>query len=143
MVHEGNGAIPWRAPGFYGQPDTGKRHISWDLLKSLKNQCDLPWVVFGDFNEITHLDEKLGWMDREAKQMEDFRNCLHLCGLNDLGFVGQMWTRDNGCKEVIEAAWDPLRADPDFQIQDRIKNCQSQLQRWNQNGFGNVNKVLK
>lgn len=54
-----------------------------------------------------------------------------------------MWTRDNICKEVIEDAQDPLRADLDFQIQDRIKSCQTQLQRWNRNGFGNINKVLK
>ena len=60
------GAKPWRATGFYGQPDSGKRHISWKLIEALKKQCDMPWVIFGDFNEITHSDEKLGWLDRKS-----------------------------------------------------------------------------
>ena len=56
-------------------------------------------------------------------------------------FFEAMWIRDERCKEVIEGAWDPLRADVD--IQARIKNCQVQLRRWNHGVYGNVNKVLK
>ena len=93
MVVQGeSGANPWRATGFYCHPNTSKRYISWELLVALKNQCDMPWVVFGDFNEITHSDEKLGWLDRDALQMQNFRNCLSYCGLLDLGFVGQLFT---------------------------------------------------
>ena len=50
------------------------------------------WVVCGDFNEIVQSDEKLGWLDRDARQMEVFRECLSDCGLIDLGFVGQRST---------------------------------------------------
>ena len=66
VVYNEKGRNPWRATGFYGHPDTRKRHISWSLLETLKKQCDMPWVVFGDFNEITHPDEKLGWADQDA-----------------------------------------------------------------------------
>jgi len=54
-----------------------------------------------------------------------------------------MWTREKGCREVIETAWDPLNANPDVQIRDRIKSCQAHLQNWNRRVFGNVNKNLK
>lgn len=54
------------------------------------------WVVFGDFNEITHSYEKLGWLDREADQMWEFRECWSNCGLTNLGFVGQRYTWCNG-----------------------------------------------
>ena len=54
-----------------------------------------------------------------------------------------MWTREEGCKEVMESAWDPLRGGPQFKITDRLKNCQEQLKRWNWKAFGNVNNVLK
>nr|POE57175.1 uncharacterized protein CFP56_01831 [Quercus suber] len=211
LVYDEKGQNPWRATGFYGHPDARKRNISWSLLETLKKQCDMPWVVFGDFNEIIHPDEKLGWADRDADQMRGFRDCLNVCGLHDLGFVGSrytwcngrigdqrtlirldrvvanegwlanfpeaqvhhismaasdhcllalfvrkkappkkvrkrfffeaMWIRDDRCKEVIEEAWDPLRVDVD--IQERIKNCQGQLRRWNHGVYGNVNKVLK
>ena len=56
----------------------------------------MPWVVCGDFNEITHANEKLGWLDRDATQMWDFREGLSKCGLVDLGFVRQRYTWCNG-----------------------------------------------
>jgi len=52
----------------------------------------MPWVVFGDFNEIIQFDEKMGWLDRDAWRKEGFRECLSDCGLIDLGFVGQCFT---------------------------------------------------
>ena len=82
--------------GFYGDPSTSKRHISWELLETLKNQSTLPCVVFSDFNEIEHPKEKLGWLDRDADQMGNFKECLGRCGLLDLGFVGQRFTWCNG-----------------------------------------------
>ena len=182
-------------------------------MEVLKKQSDLPWVVLGDFNEISQSDEKLRGPERDAGQMKDFRECLSSCGLFDLGFVGQrftwcngregekrtklrldrmvaseswvqrfseasvhhfsmsisdhclltlylnrrqshklvrkrfffegMWTREPGCREVIEEAWDPLRRDSDFKITDRLKNCQEHLHRWNWKVFGNVNNTLK
>ena len=96
VVREGVGAQPWRAMGFYRHPDASMRFISWRLIESLKRQCDMPWVVFGDFNEIVQSDEKLGWLDRDARQMEVFRECLIDCGLIDLGFVGRRFTWCNG-----------------------------------------------
>ena len=54
-----------------------------------------------------------------------------------------MWTREEGCKKVIEEAWDPLNCNPDVQIQDRLKCYQDSLQTWNKRVFGNVNKTLK
>ena len=47
---------------------------------------------FGDFNEIVHLDEKLCWRDRDAKQMKVFRETLTGCELIGLGFVGKRYT---------------------------------------------------
>ena len=67
VIRDGLMQNPWRATGFYGHPDASKRHTSWQLLEALKDQCTMPWVVFGDFNEITHQHEKLGWMEREIK----------------------------------------------------------------------------
>lgn len=70
------------------QPETEKRYISWQLLDTLNAQCDMLWIVFGDFNKIVHPSEKSGGQVRDVKQMEGFRNCLGRCGLMDMGFVG-------------------------------------------------------
>lgn len=96
VVYEGIDAVPRRVTSFYGQLDAGKRPISWQLIDTLKAQCEMPWVVFGDFNKITHLEEKLGGADREVRPMEMFRDCLNSCELHDLGFVGQSFTWCNG-----------------------------------------------
>ena len=52
--------IAWRFIGFYGEPETHKRHESWDLLQSLHQQSSLPWLCTGDFNEIVKQSEKIG-----------------------------------------------------------------------------------
>lgn len=81
-----------RAAGFYGHLDTSMRHSSWDLLKALHTQAKILWVVFRDFNETVHPNEKLGWRDRDANQMKVFRETISGCELIDLGFVGQRYT---------------------------------------------------
>lgn len=53
-----NSADEWRFTGFYGEPDTQKRHEAWDRLRSLKNRGSAPWICAGDFNEITKQSEK-------------------------------------------------------------------------------------
>ena len=96
VVRESSSFEPWRTIGFYGHPETNKRYISWHLLDSLSTQCNMPWVVIGDFNGKIFSNEKLGGAEREAKQMMAFRKCLNRCGLVDLGFIGQTYTWCNG-----------------------------------------------
>ena len=96
IVHDSSVNTTWRATGFYGHPDTAQRSSSWRLLETLNAQFDLPWVVFGDFNEITHIEEKCGGAERDANQMEAFRTALDNCDLRDLGFAGQRFTWCNG-----------------------------------------------
>ena len=58
-------------------------------------------------------------------------------------FLEAIWIREEGCKEVVESAWDPLRGDPEIKIMDRLKSYQKHLKRWNWKVFGNINNVLK
>lgn len=60
----------------------------WDLLKSLRGECQVPWVVDGDFNDIWYSFEKRGGVTREARHMEKFQETLEECNLDDLGFTG-------------------------------------------------------
>ena len=53
-----------------------------------------------------------------------------------------MWTREGGCREVIEEVWDPMWRDLEFRLTDRLRSCKEHLQRWNWRVFGNVNKIL-
>ena len=95
-IHENSSLTPWHATRFYEQPDAARRFSPWQLLEVLKGQSQLLWVVFGDFNEITHSDETLGEPERDTGQVREFRECLSKFGLNDLGFVGQRYNWCNG-----------------------------------------------
>ena len=82
----------WRFTGFYGDPDTASREVSWSLLRTLSTRFSFPWICIGDFNEILFADEKQGWLDRPERQMQGFRNALYFCKLKDLGYSGFPFT---------------------------------------------------
>ena len=86
VVHE-NG-LRWRATRFYGHPKKGLRNHSWALLRHLWSIQNLPWLVFGDFNEIMALNEQWGRLDCNLAQMAAFREALADCFLQDLGYHG-------------------------------------------------------
>lgn len=56
----------WRFTGFYGYPEESKNDISWNLLAMLKDQCPIPWLCGGDFNEILLASKKKGGADRRG-----------------------------------------------------------------------------
>ncbi|KAA3467762.1 reverse transcriptase [Gossypium australe] len=86
----------WRLTGFYGNPEERGRRESWNLLRQLSIDQEDPWVVIGDFNEITSSDEKKGGRRRSNRQMIDFRSTLEDCNLEDLGFKGRWFTWEQG-----------------------------------------------
>ena len=81
-----------RFTGFYGEPNTNKRHEAWSKLRALKNLGSLPWLYAGDFNEITQQSEKQGGRSWPHHQMQAFRDILDKCGFMDLDFVGFPFT---------------------------------------------------
>ena len=86
----------WKFTGFYGNPETHKRHEAWALLSNLADFEPRPWMCMGDFNEIMARDEKLGGNERAMWQIEAFRDALSFCELADLGCRGAKFTWNNG-----------------------------------------------
>ncbi|GMI84947.1 hypothetical protein HRI_002164000 [Hibiscus trionum] len=87
---------PWRFTGFYGNPIESERANSWNLLRRLSTQHDMPWLVAGDFNEIMYSFEKMGRRIRPERNMLHFRDALNDCELGDLGFTGAWFTWERG-----------------------------------------------
>ncbi|XP_074266328.1 uncharacterized protein LOC141588804 [Silene latifolia] len=85
----------WRITGFYGWPAVGDRHLSWDLLRLLGGQSQLPWVCLGDFNEVLFSTEMKGGC-RPQWQMNNFRAAVDDCGLKDVPWEGYNFSFDNG-----------------------------------------------
>ena len=68
----------------------------------------MPWLCFGDFNDIIRQDEKEGGVLRPHNQMQLFREVLDECGFMDLGYVGSKFTwsrhfdKDNSILERLD-----------------------------------------
>ncbi|KAL9677471.1 hypothetical protein QQ045_005703 [Rhodiola kirilowii] len=80
---------------FYGNPRAQDRSESWDLMRRLKKEPGRPWIVMGNFNEITFSWEMESKRVRQAWQMRNFRECLEECELVDLGCSGTPFTFSN------------------------------------------------
>ena len=59
-IKRDNSEAEWRLTGFYRNPETNRRGESWRLLKEIGSRNNLPWLCMRDFNEILHVDEKVG-----------------------------------------------------------------------------------
>ncbi|XP_042944657.1 uncharacterized protein LOC122278542 [Carya illinoinensis] len=89
----------WFLTGIYGFPKVASRHLTWTLMRSLKNVDNLGWLLIGDFNEIIHQAEKWGGVDRPEWQMKNFRDAIDDCGIKDLGYQGCPYTWSNRREE--------------------------------------------
>ena len=81
-----------RLTGFYGNLDTNLRRESWNLLRMLNSQYQIPWMCMKDYNEILSTTEKCEGPERSQNQMEGFRNVSNECGFQDMGYVGPKFT---------------------------------------------------
>ena len=79
----------------YASPNFNKRKIFWNYLQNLATAITLPWVLFGDFNDMLLDDEKLGGLPLNRTNVSAFRACMDNCGLIDLGFQGTRFTWTN------------------------------------------------
>lgn len=85
----------WRFTSFYGESRRELRYRSWDYLRYLNTQSDLPWLCAGDFNEVLEAHEQFGGQGRPERQKEGFRGVVEACNFVDLDYIGLPYTRDN------------------------------------------------
>lgn len=88
MIVKKNGEEPWRLTNIYGEATVSERQKTWDLLRFLRSESELPWVCIGDYNEVLSPEEHFGVGERCARQMTGFKEAVDVAGLCDLGFVG-------------------------------------------------------
>lgn len=70
-------------------------NILWSNLFTVSNSLDSPWLVVGDFNQITDSHEKLGGKQPSLKSCSSFISNINKCSLNDFGFHGSKYTWSN------------------------------------------------
>jgi hypothetical protein len=118
----------WYLTGFYGQPDVGKRHEAWSLLRHLRLLSLNAWLCVGDFNEIMEESEKFGGPRKPQGQMGIFCDTLRDCLLHDLGYVGAQFT------------WSNMRHDGEF-VKERLDRATA-MDEWKDLYLRRVVEVL-
>lgn len=91
-----NNASTWRLTGLYGEPVRAERHKTWDLLRNLSRDANLPWCVMGDLNNITSQADKNGGPPYPNNLITGFNDCLQEAGLYDLDILGHQYTWERG-----------------------------------------------
>ncbi|XP_033128797.1 uncharacterized protein LOC117129330 [Brassica rapa] len=95
------GTIKFIFTAIYAANLASDRADLWVDLLSIQqlHQLDIcPWVVGGDFNQITHFAEHSSpTVNHLDPPMTDFRNTLTQLGLFDLRYLGPLFTWSNKC----------------------------------------------
>ena len=97
VVIEENGG--WRFTGVYGEPDWRHKARTWEAIRSIKGDLGVTCLLMGDFNEILYNSEKEGGRPRTQRQLQAFHDALTECEVNDVGFVGDIYTWQRGISE--------------------------------------------
>ncbi|EPS60550.1 hypothetical protein M569_14253 [Genlisea aurea] len=86
---------PWIFVGVYGEPEQQTRLQCWQFLRTLLHSLELPYLLAGDFNEVTSQAEHASSRPRSIAHMQHFREFLLDFGLIDLGYEGYRYTWSN------------------------------------------------
>ncbi|XP_074283695.1 uncharacterized protein LOC141608231 [Silene latifolia] len=93
----------------YGSNDDEERKERWVDLMHIKDGCNVPWCLCGDFNNMLDFHEKIGrpvlWAD-----IADFRACVEYCEVVDVKGQGAFFTWNN-------------KHEPNSRVFSRIDRC--------------------
>lgn len=82
----------WRITGFYGFPERQRRKDSWEFLHSLANVSQVPWSVFGDFNDMRYASNKMGNITHPQALLDGFSATIDSCQLTEIELEGGQFT---------------------------------------------------
>ncbi|KAG5614400.1 hypothetical protein H5410_014224 [Solanum commersonii] len=82
----------WHISIVYAKNSYNHRKILWKNLRNITTSITGPWLVCGDFNEVTNALEKLGGRPINNTKCSAFINCLDDMNMIDLGFTGLKYT---------------------------------------------------
>lgn len=102
----------------YGEPQTEHKERTWQTLRDLVTFPVKPWLLAGDFNGVLFTHEKQGGRQRAQRYMDNFRQALEECGVEDLGFEGDRftwWNNNHSVEGYIRERLDRAVANPEWQ----------------------------
>lgn len=98
----------FRLTGIYGEPNRAKRQETWDLIRNLNTQSNLPWCLIGDMNNVSSQEDKRGGRLYPQWLIQGFQRVIDDCNLHDMQLEGYQFTWEK-CYNSSE--WVEVRLD--------------------------------
>jgi hypothetical protein len=101
----------WRFTGLCGEFKWAEKYKTWDRIRGIHQNNNLPWIILGDLDEFLYEHEKEGGRVRPQQYMQAFHNIIDTCGLTDIGFIGGSFTwhcgtmRERLDRGLVNASW--------------------------------------
>lgn len=105
-----NGGIDFHASWIYGTPYKDEKNVWWNWINHAVAPNGLPWICFGDYNEIMWTCEKMGGRTLSQNHERFLLNFMNRMELVDLGYKGQVFT------------WSGRRGEG-LLVQERLDRC--------------------
>ncbi|XP_074341995.1 uncharacterized protein LOC141679392 [Apium graveolens] len=106
-----NNCPVWRLSCYYGFPERSRKHNAWNFLRRLAMDTNMPWCIFGDFNDLLYSTDKRGEHPHPPGLLEGFREAIEGCNLVELELKGGQFTwekskgKTNWVKEKLDRAF--------------------------------------
>lgn len=88
------GGIAFHCTFVYGFNDQMSREDLWQGLRMIARDCTGPWVVMGDFNALSSVEDRIGAVVRVG-EIAPMLSCFNDCGLVDIKATGRHFTWNN------------------------------------------------
>lgn len=93
---------------FLWVPKRERRQASWDFLRYLATKSQLPWCIFGDFNDLLYSTDKIGKHPHPNSLLSGFKNAVEDCSLAEVDLKGGCftWEKSKGTTEWVRERLD-------------------------------------
>lgn len=110
--------LTWIISPVYASPRLSERKILWANLTTVAQLHNLPWLVLRDFNAVLCGEDKYGGRPVNINRALEFKECLDLCNLLDLGFSGPkfIWSNLRQVTDLILERIDRCFGNPSWRI---------------------------
>lgn len=100
--------VSWRLTCFYGFPERERRQQSWDFLRLLATKSQLPWCIFGDFNDLLYASDKKGRHPHPQYLLSGFKQAIEDCSLAEVELSGgaYTWEKSKGTADWVRERLD-------------------------------------
>ncbi|KAH7839758.1 hypothetical protein Vadar_008356 [Vaccinium darrowii] len=117
QINEEDGSN-WRLINVYFSSRIEVRRAQWEVFLQHKNCLGEDWLIWGDMNDITSVEEKRGGVVPAQWELKGFQNFISQCNLIDLGFSGFpfTWCNNRVGAECIQERLDRVLATPSWRL---------------------------